>query len=128
MDYNMMNLFNIPTLVDEYFGAVEDRWVNRATTGFYLLSHWSKFFLCLVSHFQQDSYKNCNDDKDIINCECTKLLLLKSLDHDIIEKSEEKYEAMDGIDQEEIIYLKISLDKMFNMSDVVITSLQEFLQ
>ena len=39
MDYNMMNLFNIPTLVDEYFGAVEDRWVNRATTGFYLLSH-----------------------------------------------------------------------------------------
>ena len=47
-------------------------------------------------------------------------------DPDLIKRVEEKYEALDGIEKGLITYLKIALDEMFNMSDVVITSLQEF--
>ena len=43
----------------------------------------------------------------------------------LIKRAEDKYEALDGIDQGGITYLKIALDEMFNMSDVVITSLLE---
>ena len=39
MAYNMSDIFVIPTLVDEYASAVEDRWENRAIPGVYLLSH-----------------------------------------------------------------------------------------
>ena len=38
---------------------------------------------------------------------------------------EDKYDALDGLEQWGITYLNIDLDEMFNMSDVVITSLQE---
>ena len=36
------------------------------------------------------------------------------------------YWCIHGFDQGGIIYVKISLDEMFNMSDVIITSIQEF--
>ena len=51
---------------------------------------------------------------------------MKSSDPDLIKRVEDKYEALDGFDQGGIIYVKISLDEMFNMSDVIITSIQEF--
>ena len=51
---------------------------------------------------------------------------MKSLDPALIKRVEEKYEALDGIYQGGITYIKIDIDDMFIMSDVVITSLQEF--
>ena len=69
MAYDMRYPFVIPTLVYYYDGAVEDRWVNRAATGVYLLSNWSKVLLRVVAKSQRDSYKNCSDDKDIASCE-----------------------------------------------------------
>ena len=38
---------------------------------------------------------------------------------------DKKYEALNGLDQGGITYLRISFDDMFNMSDIVITSIQE---
>ena len=53
---------------------------------------------------------------------------MNSLDTAIIKRVEDKYEALDGIEQGGITYLDFSLDEMFNMSDVVITLLQELLK
>ena len=44
----------------------------------------------------------------------------------LIKRVEYKYEVLDGLEQGRIAYLKISLDYIFNMSDVVITSIKEF--
>ena len=41
---------------------------------------------------------------------------------------EDKYEALDRLEQGGITYLNMALDEMFNMSDVIITFLQEFLK
>ena len=124
MAYNMRNPFIIPTVVDEYAGAVEDSWWKHATTGFYLLLHWSNVLLCVVVQFQRDYYENCNDDEDIVSCEWTKEIFVNSSDTGIIKRVEGKYEALCELDQGGVIYLNIYLDEIFNMSDVVITSLQ----
>ena len=50
MAYDMRDPFIIPTLLDEYDGTVEDICGNHATTGVYLLSHWSKVLLHVVDH------------------------------------------------------------------------------
>ena len=78
MAYDMIDPFIIPTLVDEYAGAVKDRWGNRVETGVYLLSHWSKVSLSNVAQFQRYSYKNCSDNEDILSCEWTKDLFVNS--------------------------------------------------
>ena len=51
---------------------------------------------------------------------------MNSLDPALIKRVEENYEALDGSEKGWITYLKIDLDEMFNMSDVVINSFQEF--
>ena len=69
MAYDMIDPFIISGLVHQYDGAFKDRWGNRAATGVYLLSHWSKFYLGVVSQFQRYSYKNYSAKEDIVNCE-----------------------------------------------------------
>ena len=51
---------------------------------------------------------------------------MNSPDTDLIKRVEEKYEAMDRLEQGVVTYIKIALDEMFNTSDVIITLLQEF--
>ena len=120
----MRYMFIIPALVDEYSGAVEDRWGNRAAMRVYLLSHWSKVSLCMVAQSQRYSYKICIEYEDIVSCEWMKELFINSSDPALIKRVEEKYEALNGLYQGGMNYLKISLDDMLNMSDVIITSLQ----
>ena len=66
-------------------------------TGVYLLYHWSKVSLRVVYQFQRDSCKNFNEDEDIVSCECTKEIFVKSSDTTLIKMVEVKYEALDGI-------------------------------
>ena len=126
MAYGMMYPFIIPTLLYVYAGAVQDHWGNCVSTGVYMLSQWSKFSLRVVAQFQRDSYDNVNDNEDIVSCDWRKELFVNSLDPALIEKVQDKYEALYGFEQGGITYLKISLGEMFNMSDVVINLLREF--
>ena len=122
----MSDPFITPTLVDEYVGAVEDRWGNCAETGVYLLYHWLKVLLHVVSQFQRDSYENYSGDEDIVSCEWMKEIFINYSDPALIKRMYGKYEALGGLDKGGITYLKIDLDEIFNMSDIVITLLQEF--
>ena len=74
------------------------------------------------------SYDNFNDNEDIVSCEWTKEFFVISSDPALNKRIEEKYEVLGGIEKRGITYLNIYLDEMFNMSDVVITSLQELLK
>ena len=123
--YDMMAPFVVPKLMDAYNQDVQLRWGDRAD-GFNLFRHWSKVSLSVVAQFQQDSYEACQDDEDIVSCEWTKELFTNSSDPALTKRVKEKYEALSSLQQGGITYLKIALDEMFTMSDVVITSLQEF--
>ena len=80
----MMGSFVIPTLVGEYSGVVKDSWGNRATTGVYLLSHWSKVSLRVVARPRMNSYANCDDNEDIVSCEWKKEIFVNSSNSNII--------------------------------------------
>ena len=80
----------------------------------------------MVAQLQRDSYENFSDDEDIVSFEWTKEIFINYSDTAPIKRVEEKYESLVVIDQGGIIYLNITLDEMLNMSDLVITSLQEF--
>ena len=54
----------------------------------------------MVAQLQRDSYENCSDDDDIVSCECTKELFINCSYPALIKRVEEKYEALDGLDQE----------------------------
>ena len=49
---------------------------------------------------------------------------MNSSDPSLIKRAEDSYDALFGIEQGGIACLKIALDDIFNMSDVVITSPQ----
>ena len=51
MAYDTRDPFTIPTLVYKYYGAVKNRWDNRATMRVYLLSHWMKVLLRVEAQF-----------------------------------------------------------------------------
>ena len=82
--------------------------------------------LHLIAQFHRDSYENCSDDEDIVSCEWTKELFIKSSYPTTIKRVEENYEALYGIEKGGMTCLNIDLDEMFNISDVVINSLQQF--
>ena len=126
MGYDMLAPFIIPKLVDSRASTVGDRWGDPTSTGLNLFQHWSKLSLSTVALYQKDSYENCADDEDIVSCEWTKELFVNSSSPALVKRIEEKYEALDGLAQGGITYLKIALDEMFDMSDIVITSLQDF--
>ena len=52
---------------------------------------------------------------------------MKYLGRAFIKRIEEKYKTLDEIEQGGITYLNISFDKIFNMSNFVITSLRELI-
>ena len=94
----MRDPFIISTLVDEYAGAVEDHWGNRAAKGIYLLSHWLKFLLCVVAQFYRNSYENCTDNEDIIGLEWMKELFVNYPDIALIKRVEDKYDVLDRLE------------------------------
>ena len=126
MEYEMRDLFIIPTLVYKYASAVKDSWVNHTSTGVYLLYHWYKFLLHVVAQFQRDFYDNWSENEDIVSCKWTKEIFMNSSDPALIKNMEDNYKELDGIENGGINYLNIYIDDFFNTSDLVITLLQEF--
>ena len=57
-------------------------------------------------------------------CEWTKELSVNSSDPALIKSAEEKYEVLYGLEQGGMTYFNIALDDMFNLRNIIITSLQ----
>ena len=55
-----------------------------------------------------------------------KELFINSTSPSLIKRIESKYDTIKGLEEGGITYLKIALDEMFDMSDIVITLLQDF--
>ena len=120
--------FIVLALVDEYFLGVEYRWGNRAAAGVNLFKNWSKIYLQQEINFQRDFCDHCVKNEDIVSCECTLELFANSCSGALIKSIEKKYETLDELEQGGITYQKIEFYEMFNMINVVITYLHEFIR
>ena len=79
-----------------------------------------------ISAYQQDSYDTRVDDEDIVRCEWTQELFVNSALTTPINRFEKKYKELDAFEKGGLTFNKTGLNGMFNMSDIAITSLQDF--
>ena len=83
-------------MLDDYELEVEYLWYNHSETGVKLFKHWYKIYLQQEIMFQRDSYDNCVDDGDIVNCELTLEFFVKYCNDALINTIEEKYKTLNG--------------------------------
>ena len=126
--FNMLSLFYNPELIDPHAFSVNDRWGDRMTGCVDLTKHWSQISLEHACAWQRDTFDWCCDENDLTSMEWAKEFLTNSCDINLVKRIEEKYDYLAEYEQGGITYLKIALDEMFTMSNMVIQSLQKYLK
>ena len=126
--YDMLSPFYIPELIDPHAYSVNDRWGDRMTGCVDLTKHWSQISLEHACAWQRDTFDWCCDENDLTSMEWAKEFLTNSCDVNLVKRIEEKYDYLAEYEQGGITYLKIALDEMFTMSNMVIQLLQKYLK
>ncbi len=78
--------------------------------------------------WQRDTFDWCTDEDDLTSMEWVKEFLTNSSDINLVKCLDEKFDQLFEYEQGGITYLKIALDEIFTMSNMVIISLQKFLK
>jgi hypothetical protein len=81
-----------------------------------------------VCVWQRDSFDWCIDDNDLTSMEWVKELLTNSSNIYLVKHVDEKFDQLYEYEQRGITYLKIALDEMFMVSNMVIMLLQKYLE
>ncbi len=126
--FDMFDPFIISPWIEPDAISVLDPWGNRKHYGIDLTKHWSKLLLEYVCAWQRDTFDWCTDEDNLTSMEWVKEFLTNSCDINLVKRIEEKYDQLFEYEQGGITYLKIELDEMFTMSNMVITSLHKFLK
>jgi hypothetical protein len=124
--FDMFDPFLIPTWIDPDTISVLDCWGDRKHDGIDLTKYWSKLLLKHACAWQRDTFNWCTDEDDLTSMEWANEFLTNSCYINLVMRTDEKFNQLFEYEQGGITYLKIALDKMFTMSNMVITSLQKF--
>jgi hypothetical protein len=126
--FDMFNPFIVPLWIDPDTISVLDRWGDRKANGINITKHWSQVLLKHVCAWQRDTFVWCTDNNNLTSMEWVKEFLTNSCDINLEKRIDEKFDQLYEYEQGGIMYLKIALDEMFTMSNMVVTSLQNFLK
>ncbi len=124
----MFNLFIIPLWIDPGAIIVLDCWGDRKANGIDITKHWSQVLLEHMCAWQRDTFDWCTDNNDLTSMEWVKEFLSNSCDINLEKRIDENFDQLYECEQGGIRYLKIVLNEMFAMSNMVVTSLQNFLK
>ncbi len=122
--WDMISPFVIPEFVDPYAPSVENRWVHRKLTR---VNYWGKLTLKQCRDWQRDSFDYACT-KDLTSMEWSKFLMMNSCDVLLVDRINEKFDELDLYEQGGVTYIKIALDEMFTISNIVVTTLREFFE
>jgi hypothetical protein len=126
--FDMFNPFLIPVWIDPHAFSVMDHWGDRKSNAINLIKHWSKVSLKHMCVWQRDTFDWCIDDNNLTSMEWDKELLTNSCNINLVKPLDEKFDQLYEYEQSGITYLKIALDEMFTMSNMVIMLLQNYLK
>ena len=73
----------------------------------------------------RNTFDWCVHDNDLTSMEWVKEFLTNSCDINLVKQIDEKYDCLAEYEQGGITFLKIALDEMFTMSNMVVMSLQK---
>jgi hypothetical protein len=126
--FDMLSPFLIPIWTNPMAISVVDRWGDRKSEVVDSTKHWSKISLEHACAWQRDTFDWCTDENNLTSLEWVKELLTISCDLNLVKRINKKFDCLAEYEQGGITYLKIALDKMFTMSNMVIMSLQRYLK
>jgi hypothetical protein len=126
--FDMFNPFLIPTWTDPDAISVLDRWGDRKVDLIDLTKHWLKVLLKHMYVWQRDTFDWFNGEDDLTSMKWVQEFLTNSCDNNLVKCLDDKFEQLFEYEQRGITYLKLALDEMFTMSNMVIMSLQKFLK
>jgi hypothetical protein len=126
--FDMLNPFLIPIWTNPIAISIVDRWGDRKSEAVDLTKHWSKISLEHACAWQRDTFDWCTDKNYLTSMEWVKELLTNSCDVNLVKRIDDKFDCLAEYEQGGITYLKIALDEMFTMSDMVIMLLQHYLK
>jgi hypothetical protein len=121
--WDMSDPFVIPMLINPDAISVEDCWAERKSTGVHLLKNWGKLTLQQCCPWQRDSFDYASLE-DLTSMEWAKSLVMSSCDALLVKQIDNKLEDLSLIKQGGVTCIKFALDKMFTISNTVVTTLQ----
>ncbi len=124
----MLGPFLIPIWTNPMAISIVDRWGDRKSEVVGLTKHWSKISLEHACAWQRDIFDWCTDKNNSTSMEWVKELPTNSCDVNLVKRIDKKFDCLAEYEQGGITYLKIALDEMFMMSNMVIMSLQHYLK
>jgi hypothetical protein len=119
--FDMFGPFIVPPWIDPDAISVLDCWGDRKANGIDITKHWSQVLLKHVCAWQRDTFDWCTYDNDLTSMEWVKEFLTNSCDINLEKRIDEKFDQLYEYEQGGITYLKIALDEMFTMSNMVVT-------
>ncbi len=126
--FDMLDPFLIPIWTNPMAISVVDRWGDRKSEVVDLTKHWLKISLEHPCAWRRDTFDWCTDKNDLTSMEWVKELLTNSCDINLVKRINKKFDCLAEYEQGGITYLKMVLDEMFTMSNMVIMSLQCYLK
>ena len=96
-------------------------WGDRKANGIDITQHWSQILLKHVCAWQRDTFDWCPDDRNLTSMEWVKEFLTTPCDISLEKHIDAKFDQLYEYEQGGITYLKIVLDEMFIMSNMVVT-------
>jgi hypothetical protein len=126
--FDMLDPFLIPIWMNSMAISIVDHCGDRKSEAVNLTKHWSKISLKHACAWQRDTFDWCTDENNLTSMEWVKELLTNSCDVNLVKRIDKKIDCLAEYEQGGITYLKIALDKMFRMSNMVIMLLQRYLK
>jgi hypothetical protein len=117
--------FVTPTIIKPDAISVEDCWAERKSIGVHLLKNWGKLTLRQCCTWQQDSF-NYVSLEDRTSMEWAKSFMMNSCDAVLFKEINKTFKDLSLFEQGGVTYIKLALDKMFTISNSVVTTLQGF--
>ncbi len=127
-EFDRFDPFIVPLGIDPNAISVLDCWGDRKVNGINITKHWSQVLLRHVCAWQRDTFDWCTNDNDLTSMEWVKEFLTNSCDINLEKRIDEKFDHLYEYEQGGITYLKMVLDEMLTMSNMVVMSLQNFLK
>ena len=124
----MFDPFIIPLWIEPDAISVLDCWGDRKGIGIDTTKHWSQVLLEHMCAWQRDTFDWCTDTNNLMSIEWVNKLLTNLCNINLEKHIDEKFGQLYEYEQGWITCLKIALDEMFTMSNMVVTLLQNFLK
>ena len=125
-EYDMVDPFKIPVMVnsDTENPAL---WWGDETTKRVIIVHWSQVDLTEAITYKQDTNQYALEE-DITSSDWVKDLMVNSSESELKQRVDKKSEKLELLEQGGTTYLKFMLDKIFFMTNNVVSVLQTLLK